>query len=72
MRECPDVSACAFTCARVALLIQHATHILPIIMSFVASLAPPYFLTLSHKRYDFQKNVIERKMCVLILCTNFN
>jgi hypothetical protein len=27
----------------------------------------PYFSTLSHKRYDFRKQVTEHKMCVLIL-----
>ena len=29
------------------------------------------FPTLSHKRYDFRRKVIERKMCVLIFSTNF-
>jgi hypothetical protein len=28
----------------------------------VASLAPPYFSTLSHIRHDFQKKVVERKV----------
>ena len=27
------------------------------------------FSTLSHKRHDFRKNVIERKMCILIFST---
>jgi hypothetical protein len=31
--------------------------------SFVPPLAPPYFSTLSHKRHDFLRNVIEHKMC---------
>ena len=32
----------------------------------VASPALQYFSTLSHKRHDFRKNVIEHKKCVLI------
>ena len=39
------------------------------IMSSVASLAPPYFSSLSHKRHDFSENVIEQKMCVLTFST---
>jgi hypothetical protein len=42
-----------------------------IVTSSVASLAPPYFSTLSHKRYDFREIVTEYKMRVLILSTNF-
>ena len=49
---------CACTCARVALIIQHA-----------ACPAPPYFSTLSHKWHDFGENVVEHKMCVLIFST---
>ena len=43
-------------CVRVALLIQHATHVRHIVTSFVASLAPAHFSSLSSKRHDFQKN----------------
>jgi hypothetical protein len=38
---------------------------------FVAPRSLPYFSTLSHKRCDFRKNVIEHKMCALIFSTNF-
>ena len=37
-----------------------------IVSSFVASLAPSHFSTLSHKRHDLQKNVTEYEMCFLI------
>ena len=55
------VCVCVCVCVRarafmhVALLIQHATCMCHIVMSFVARLAPPYFLTLSHKWHDFWK-----------------
>jgi hypothetical protein len=39
-------------CAPVALLIKHDRRVTP----FVAFLAPPYFLTLSHKQQDFREN----------------
>ena len=68
---CPVAWACACACLRVALLIQHSTHMRHNVLPFVASLAPPRFSTLSHKRYDFRKKVIEDKMCVLIFSTTF-
>ena len=33
--------------------------------------SPLYFSTLSHKRCDFRRNVIEHKMCVFIFSTAF-
>ena len=57
--------------ARVALFIQHATRMRHIVTSFVAPRSPLYFSTLSHKRCDFRKKVIEHKMCVLIFSTTF-
>ena len=65
----PVASGCA--CARVHLLIQHATRKRQILLSFVASLVPPHFSTISHKRRDFRKNVTEYKMCIFIFSTSF-
>ena len=72
VRACayPGVWACACAYLHVALLIQHATRMLNILTSFVAPWSPPHFSTLSHKRCDFRKKVIEHKTCVLIFSTN--
>ena len=47
----------------VALVIQHAKRMRPLILSSVACLAPLYLSTLSHILNDFRINVIEHKMC---------
>jgi hypothetical protein len=55
--------------ARLALLVQHARLMHRIVLPFVACLAPQYFSTLSHKRHDIRKKVIENKVRVLIIHT---
>jgi hypothetical protein len=53
----------AQACERVAFLIHHATFMRHIVFSFLTSLVPPHFSTLSHKRHDFPgKKVTEYKM----------
>ena len=52
-------------CVSAALVIQRAKRTRRIILSSVACLDLLYFSTLSHKRYDFQKNVIEHKCLFL-------
>ena len=60
-------------CVSLALVIQHAERMCPIILSFVTCLVHTYVSTLSHKGYDFllKKKVTEYKMCVLIFSTTF-
>jgi len=49
-----------------ALGIQHAMRMRCGILSSVACPALHYFSTLSHKRHDLKKNIIEHKIYVLI------
>ena len=58
---CPGAWACACCCLHVALLIQHATRMVHIVTSVVASLAPSYFSTLYHKRHDLKKKLLNTK-----------
>ena len=57
--------ACACAYVHIALLIQHATPMRHIVTSFVAPLAPPNFSTLSHKRWDFRKKLLNIKCLFL-------
>jgi hypothetical protein len=60
---CPGACSCTCVCVHIALLIQHATRMHHIVTSFVAPVAPPNLSTLSHKRHDFRKKLLNIK-CV--------
>jgi hypothetical protein len=51
-------------CVSVALVVQHAKRICPIILPSVASPALLYFCTLSHIHKIFGKKFTEYKMCL--------
>jgi hypothetical protein len=54
-------------CVSVAVFIQHVKRMRRIILSSVACLALQYFSTLSHKRHDFRKRLLNIK-CFFWLC----
>jgi hypothetical protein len=54
-------------CVSVASVIQHALRMRRIIICGMSD--PTHITTLSHKRHDFWKNVIEHEMHILILST---
>jgi hypothetical protein len=56
-------------CVFVALVIQHAKRMRPIILSSVACVALPYFSTSSNKRHDFRgKSYWTQNVCFDFLC----
>jgi hypothetical protein len=57
--------------ACIVLLIQLETRMRHTVTSFLISLTPPNFSTVSHKRREFRKEVIEYKMCILVFSTTF-
>jgi hypothetical protein len=57
-------------CVFVALDIHHTQLIRRIILSYMALTDIPIFLTLSHKRHDLKRKVVERKF-LQILSENF-
>jgi hypothetical protein len=69
-RACIHVGTWARGRVHIALLIQNATLMRHVMTSFVAPRSPNVS-TLSHKRCDFLKKVIEHKMRVLIFSTTF-
>jgi hypothetical protein len=62
---------CVCVYVSVAQVIQYTVRMLRI-LSCVTWPAVSYFYTLSHKRHDFRKNVVEYEMCVLIFSTNLS
>ena len=62
---CTGAVACLRACSYLA-GIPRACAILA-----AASLARPYFSTLSHKQHDFRKRLTEHKTCILIFSTAF-
>jgi hypothetical protein len=73
VRICPSKWAPVCACACVALLVQLATRMRHIMLSFLfSSLAPPYVSTFSHKRHDFRKNVTAHQIRALIFSTNLS
>jgi hypothetical protein len=61
------VSIPSSDCVFVALIVQNAKLVCPIVLSSVACLALPNFSTSSHTWHDFQKKVVEHNIYVLIL-----
>jgi hypothetical protein len=55
----------------VALVIQHAKRMRSTILPSVVCPAVPYFSTLSNKRHDVKKKVIQYRRYVLSFSTNF-
>jgi hypothetical protein len=58
---CQGAWTCACACVHVALFIQHVTRMRHNVTSLVASMAPAYLSTLSHKRKDFRKILLNMK-----------
>jgi hypothetical protein len=58
-------------CVSLAVVIRHKKRMRRLLLSFVASLAPPYFSTLFHKRHNFRNQVAEHKTFILIFSTTF-
>ena len=65
VRVCPGAWAFAYARVHVASLIQHATRMRYTVTSFMASLALPYFSTLSHTGTIFGKKRLLNIKCVL-------
>jgi hypothetical protein len=59
-------------CVSVVLVIQHAKRVRLIILSSVASLALPYFFTLTHRPREFRKKIcLEHKTYILVSSKTF-
>ena len=63
-----EISTAHFECVFIHLRIQHAMSMRLIVICGLPAL--PCFSTLSHKRQDFRRNIIEHKMGVLMFSAN--
>jgi hypothetical protein len=71
VRLCVCDWVCARAHGRVHMPARVLLYLSSVQLAFVASLAPPYFSTLSHKLHDFRETVIEHSMCVLTFYTTY-
>ena len=60
------ISIKCYNCVPVSLVIQHVKRMYRIILPPMASLAPPYFFTLSQELHDFRKKLLNVKSVLFL------